>query len=722
MVFLVVHRAELASLVATLAVLPGVVRAHGLLRLPALLESAAGILVAGLVVSSWWGAGTLLARLAHGRGSAVAGSPPGDRPHRALELARAGAYGSGLWSLAWFALGLAGGYSTPAAAVVLVAGLTTAVVALGRGGVASLAMGSAGVAPPAEGGAGRRAGAATAGAGPSADPVPPLPADHGAGPPAVIALTLIAVSLGAALLAALAPPTAKDALQYHLALPKVWAAAGALVVVPGNIASYFPLAVETQGLWAMLLGRALSPRVGEAGFSAVAFAYFPLLLAAVYGWARERGLDRAWATTAVALLATVPAVWEVASSAYVDLALALYAALALRDAARWWATREPGYLAGVALASGFALGVKMLALSPVLIASLVVLLGALRSGARGSLPALAVPAAAFVIGSPWYLRTWWLTGSPVFPFFLDLWPGQATGWDVARSVMLRGFNDLYGGFPKGPIDYLLAPLRLSLLGQREEPAYYEGVLGVGFLVAAGLVLWALARRHLQPEAAVAAAAAGGLVTWWTLSAQVLRYALAAMPPLAVAGAVAGCALVGGRFSPRLLQAALLVPASASALVTTAWFLGDAPFLATLGAESRETYLARRLDYYPYYRLINDELPENATVWLINVRRDSYHLTRPFVGDYLFEDFTIRRWVIESRDATEVRARARAAGITHVFVRHDVLADPARSALVDDRVPAAENRARLERLRAFLLDGTRVLRGDRKFLLAELARR
>jgi hypothetical protein len=364
--------------------------------------------------------------------------------------------------------------------------------------------------------------------------------------------------------------------------------------------------------------------------------------------------------------------------------------------------------------------VKMLAAAPVLMAALVVLLAAMRSGAGAALPALVAPAAAIALGSPWYLRTWRLTGSPVFPFFLDLWPGQATGWDLARSVMLRGFNDLYGGFPKGPIDYLLAPLRLSLLGQREVAAYYEGVLGVAFLVGAGLIAWALGRRRLEPEVGVAAAVGGGLVVWWTLSAQVLRYALPAVPPLAVASAVAGWRLGGAGGSPSwTLRAALLVPAAASALLTAAWFIGDAPFLAALGAEPRETYLARKLDYYPYYRLINEELPAGSTVWLINVRRDAYHLDRPFVGDYLFEDYTIRRWVMDSRDAAEVRARARAAGITHVFVRHDVLADPARSSVVDDRVSAAENRDRLGRLRDFLLGGTRVLRADRKFLLVEL---
>jgi hypothetical protein len=55
----------------------------------------------------------------------------------------------------------------------------------------------------------------------------------------------------------------------------------------------------------------------------------------------------------------------------------------------------------------------------------------------------------------------------------------------------------------------------------------------------------------------------------------------------------------------------------------------------------------------------------------------------------------------------------------VLIRHDVLFDPAISPLVRDDAPTAENHARLERLRAFLVDGTRVLRADRRFALVEL---
>jgi hypothetical protein len=170
---------------------------------------------------------------------------------------------------------------------------------------------------------------------------------------------------------------------------------------------------------------------------------------------------------------------------------------------------------------------------------------------------------------------------------------------------------------------------------------------------------------------------------------------------------------------RVLHASLVGMAAAGVLVIAAWFAEQAPLRVVLGGEGRERYLARRLDYYPYYEIVNRQLPPGARVWLINMRRDTYHLERAYFSDYIFEDWTLRQWVRAARDADDIRGRARAAGLTHVLVRHDLLFDYARTPIVDDRRPPGENVARLGLLASFFRDGTRLIRADGKFLLAEL---
>ena len=56
---------------------------------------------------------------------------------------------------------------------------------------------------------------------------------------------------------------------------------------------------------------------------------------------------------------------------------------------------------------------------------------------------------AGVIASPWYLKTWKQTGSPIFPFYMSFWKGEATGWDVERSALFQAMNSQYGGYEKG---------------------------------------------------------------------------------------------------------------------------------------------------------------------------------------------------------------------------------------------------------------------------------
>jgi hypothetical protein len=664
-----------------------------------LAASLLGVGIAALILLSWYGLGDLIVRLARGRrGATIADSE--ETVSRAFEWARACALGAGAWSLVWFALGLVRAYNKPVACLALLAGLSLAVVSyLRRRGL--------------------REGA-------SAEP---------ANKPGRVAFLLIVLSGTLALLAALAPPVAKDTLLYHISLPKLYIAAGGFTDAGNNIASFLPLGAEMHSVWAMLLGQLLSERAAEAASGATQFAFFPLLTAFVYGWARELRLGRSWSLTAALLIASVPTIYYVAASGYIDLALSLYVALAVRSVARWWKTLDREQLVYAALALGFALCIKLTAIFVVFPLALVVLLrarqaqedeGAARAGgasvgriAAGGLLALVL---AGVVASPWYIKTWAQTGSPVFPFYLNIWKGSAPGWDVERSLWFQEINSRYGGYPKNLVSYVLTPVRLSLMGQPDLPAYYDGVLGVAFLFGLPLIIWAWRREGLDVELRIGVVVSAVLFIFWLFSSEQARYLLPALPCLAVAVAASGSFLTDryGRRSGRLVEWTLLAVALLTGtLVTLAWFMEQNPLRIVLGGESRRDYLTRRLDYYPYYEMVNTELPAQARIWLINMRRDTYNLERPYFSDYMFEDYTIKKYVEEAKSVEELRSRVRADGITHLLVRHDLLLDMQRSPIIDERRTPEENLAKMRLLGSFLLDGTRVIRRDNRFMLIEL---
>jgi hypothetical protein len=642
-----------------------------------LLASLAGAALAGLIGLAWYGLGDAIARLL----PPLRNRPPDEA--RTAAIADVTLLGAAACSLVWFLLGTVHLYRVPAAVVVLLAGLALAAAAFRRD-------------RPSPGALRRTAGSA--------------------------ALALIVSTQALALIAALAPPTAKDTVLYHFALPKAYLAAGGGIEVPYNIAGYYPLGVEMHAVWAMLLGAPMSARVGEAAAGATLFLFAPLLVMVVHGWARERGLDRPGAVVAALIVAWVPTAYDVAASAYVDLALAAYSAMAVRAFGRWWTTLEARHLVWIAVGIGSALSIKLSAAFVILPLALLALLRALKGSRRGpgtaviAGSAIGALAAGVALAAPWYARNWIRTGSPLFPFYLGIWPAHAPGWDLERSQLYETLFSLYGDTRTG-LDYLLTPFRLAVAAQPDQPPFYDGVLGVAVAFALPLLGWALWRRRLDVELRLALLVSACLFVFWLFSSQQLRYLLPALPGLAVAISAA-CATLG-RVSGRALRGLVLAAAALGVPVTLAWFLMLDPARVVLGGEGRADFLRRRLDYYPYYEVVNRDLLPTAKVWLINMRRDSYHLERPYFSDFIFEDYTLTRYVRAAARYEEIRDRVRADGITHLLVRHDILLDYQRSPIVDERRPREENMARLTLLADFFSRGTRLVKGDQKFWLIEL---
>ncbi|MGQ0542186.1 MAG: ArnT family glycosyltransferase [Blastocatellia bacterium] len=650
-----------------------------------IIDSVIGAFVAFLIVTAWFGVGNFVS-------SFIKTAKSVDHSH-ILELAMKTAVGAAIWSLTWFFLGIAGAYNSTAALIATVAGLLFTALSF------------------------RRVRAAK-----EESRVPEKPSSFDRG-----LLLLIAVPVVLAFIASLAPPTAKDTLLYHFAVPKAFIAQGSNAFIEGNIASYLALGTEMHSVWAMLLGGFVGPRTGEAAAGATIWMFFPLLLAAIFGWAREIGISRRWALIGALMVAAVPTAYHVAASAYIDLALALFVTLAIYALTRWWRTLENEWLIYVAIFLGAALSAKLTTVFVIAAFALVILLRVRK--AKDSEPdnlirilvgGFAALVLAGLIASPWYMRTWQQTDSPVFPFYMSIWPGEAAGWDVERSNLFQAMNSQYGGFVKSPLDYLLAPWNVSVRAQPEDPVYFDGVLGVAFLIGLPFLIWALWKFDLPVEAKIGVGVAGVIFLFWLFSSQQLRYLLPILPVLAIATVLAAEAisnkLVGFR---SIAQVSLVSAAAAGILVGAAWFLQKAPLRVVLGGESRNQYLTRNLDHYPYYQTLNADTPADAKVWLINMRRDTYNLDRPYFSDYLFEDWTLRHMVWESRNVQELKAKTTSMGVQHVLTRHDFLFDYDRSTLVDDKKSRAENEAKLKIAKEFILDKANTVRADEKFSLIKV---
>ncbi len=668
-----------------------------------IVDSLAGIVIAVLIGISWFGLGSVITRVVKRE----------SRPSKLFEIAFATAIGAGIWSLIWFFLGLGasdrggsgsgagflsfiwfyirvvGLYSGPIAVVAVLIGIALAIVGFRRL---------------------RRN-------------------DDGANATERrsilenVLLLMIAFVSFLALIASLAPPTAKDTLLYHFAVPKAFIAQGGSAFIDGNIASYLALGAEMHSVWAMLLGNLFSPRAGETAAGVTIFLFFPMLLLATYGWARETGISRTWSLIAMLIVATVPTAFHVSSSGYIDIALALFVTLGIYSLCRWWNAQTSGWLATMAIFLGAALSIKLTTVFVFAAFALVILLRAREAkNATGKvlMGGFAALIVAGAIASPWYLRTWKATGSPVFPFYMSIWKGEANGWDVERSNLFQGMNAQYGGEQKNAVDYLFAPANISIIAQPEDARYFDGVLGVAFLIGLPVLIWALWKFDLPVDAKIGAGIAAIMFLFWLFSSQQLRYLLPIVPVLAIAIAASAEAIADKRESLRAIWQYSLVAASFAGILTTAaWFLQKAPLRVVFGGETRDQYLTRNLDYYPYYQTINADTAADARVWLINMRRDTYSISRSVFSDYLFEDWTLRKMVWEARNVQELKAKAAAMNVQYVLTRYDFLFDYDKSTLVDDKRPRADNEAKLKIAKDFILDPAHTVRSDNKFSLIKV---
>ncbi len=538
---------------------------------------------------------------------------------------------------------------------------------------------------------------------------------------------VISVPVLLALVNSLASPTAKDTLLYHFAVPKQFIVQGTNAAIDGNIASFLALGTEMHSVWAMSVGSFFGQRASEAAAGALIFSFFPLLIVMIYGWASELGLSKNWRMTAVLMFATIPTAFHVAANGYIDLSLAMYITLAIYSLGNWWKTQERVWLLCIAAFLGFALATKLTALFVFVAFALVILLRAREAKSDESTNPNKIFATGFsaliiggILASPCYIKTWINTGSPIFPFYMNLLKGTATGWDIERSTLFQLVNTQYGGANKTIFDYLLTPLKISILAKPEEAAFYDGIIGVAFLIGLPILIWAIWKFSIPSEIKMGSAVCLIIFLFWLFSSEQLRYLLPIFPMLAIGICFAGRELAKKlRFSENSLQIPLRIACAFCLIISATWFFHKNPLRVVFGGETKDEYLTRNVDYYPYYKILNNETPENSKVWLINMRRDSYNLERPYFSDYMFEDWTLKKLVLESKTADEVRKKAKEMGVNYVLTRHDSLLDYKISVIVDDQKSKPENMEKLKITEDFIFDKANQIKSDKRFSLIKI---
>lgn len=476
----------------------------------------------------------------------------------------------------------------------------------------------------------------------------------------ILAILIVEVLLGSL------PPTSRDELTHHLAIPKLYAKAGSIIEVPMAPYSYYPMLLDMLYTPWLYWGYDFVPSWIHG-----LFAFFTGLL--LYADLSRR-MNAVYGLLGFFFFISTPVVLRLSHWGYVDLGVTFYTTGSLLCLLRWREDRTAlRWLALSALSLGFALATKPNGLVAALVIAFLFIGLSAKSPGENVLKELALFAGlALVPYLPWLAKNWWQTGNPFFPLLANLFgghsaaPGGAAGFSelgiFARRELLYGEN----------IWQMLAlPLRVFFSGQDDHPQFFDGVLTpilIGFLPWVFKGKWYEEKKHLFLFSLLYLAYAVFLVEVR------IRYILLIVPALA-ALSIYGIFNVYLRMRrPVCLAAVLLAFGAWHGSYLWHYFHAADPVGYLTGRENRQAYLTRMLPEYAAFRYIERETSPSAKIYLLFVGRRAYYCERDYLHDYGDLPGYLAGAIRSAKAPADVEKSLRQLNITHLMVRGDLLAE------------------------------------------------
>jgi hypothetical protein len=261
-----------------------------------------------------------------------------------------------------------------------------------------------------------------------------------------------------------------DAISYHFLGPKVWLRDGLIRPVLDQSHTAFPAIVESQFAALMALGGERAP-----SFFALTGIFSMVLIAT--GLSTRLELDSRETWWSVALILTMPAIYNGGVGGFIDVVYAAFVVAAARIT--FDAEQTSDYLLAGAL-GGFAAGTKYTGLVASVLLILVILLALVFKRNQSGLQLLKrlslAGAVTIAIAFPVYLRNWIFLGCPIYPAP----PGLARFFHVRYMppAAIQGFYEYIQGrgaaLGHGPLSLLLLPYNLTY-----HTSNFSGAGGIG---------------------------------------------------------------------------------------------------------------------------------------------------------------------------------------------------------------------------------------------------
>jgi len=383
-----------------------------------------------------------------------------------------------------------------------------------------------------------------------------------------------------------------------------------------------------------------------------------------------RHLMRRGAAIAGALFFTLPITWSLMTRAGADLAVVLYAALAV-SALLDWGRARPADLRRAGITAGLAAGSKVMGmLVPALvgIGVLALLLRRSRALGYGARAASTFGLLVILFASPCYVRNAIETGNPIYPFGYGIFGGRH--WSAAASEYLDEYYLQYqtmhaarrDGASYAGLAVARFPWDLTMHPDSFENAARQGLdIGPFALAFAPALLLMRRRRGAALGTAEIGIAYAGIIA--VLAWAHPRYVVPGIALLLVASIPAARRLLGRR----LFLAVMLVTiagnlALTSRLLKPIWI--DQVRVAFGRLEPAE-FLRRHSARFAFWERANKFVEPAGLVLVLEKIPQPYYIARPFVLASYLEQGLLDYRLVPSPEA--LAAIARSEGVTPVAV-------------------------------------------------------
>jgi hypothetical protein len=470
-----------------------------------------------------------------------------------------------------------------------------------------------------------------------------------------VATIVLVVCLLFGFLLVLTPAIGKDALIYHLAVPKLFLKHHGLYFVPGNIFSHYPLGGEML----YVLGLALS---GEVLAKGIHFVMGLSILLGMWQFMKHYISEALFIPLALLIFYTIPSVFVTSHQAYNDLTVTFYAFSAVYTFVNWFVRRQSAWLILCGVFSGLAMSTKYTALFLPFLGCLGILWACRHQklSVQSTLRLLlAYFACTFIVGSPFYIKNWMMTGNPFYPFMYGIFGGKGLDPEQARlyDLFVRSL-----GTGRGFFDYLLLPWNVSVNARMNSPQF-DGILGPVFIL---MLPFAFGMRKIAIEAKIVLTYCLLVFMFWASSAQQIRYLIPIFPFLAMM-----TAYILSYYRSRKGVFAVLTVFIAGSLAFNGYhmvkdFVKIGPVGVITGQEDRDTFLSRLIPSYTIFQYVNTHLPADSNVFLIYMKNLGYLCDRPYYSDSMFESYTIEKILAHAATSAGVYHTLKEKGFTHIL--------------------------------------------------------